>query len=360
VATRAFLLLLLSMLVVHPGVAQKKPDPKKPESAPVPVPEAPPLAPALQRELDSIGKDVGATLNGISGKTFDVAGTINTSQLSLLMEVADKAYGIFEQLTAGSGGVAGERATGSAGAGKPPHELLFGGQRCLILIFANGKEYMAFGKWYDKKYEWPVSANMKGVAYSPIAYPRCVIVSHLRPLDIAGMRNVVAHEVGHMVANRYAFNHNFSPVWFVEGLAVCIEGRALGTNSCYCFSGGYGDTGDQNKNLVNREWPKWKAQVKAQAKASQDKALNHIVPMQLTDMTLAETGKAMAMVDFWMQEPAKLIRWLSLTKKYWPEKIQYEWDAKKGEAQKRALKEAWGMEWQEMDNAWRTWVLANY
>jgi hypothetical protein len=351
--------LLSAATLAAPLWSQKKAEPK-PESAPAEA--AFPVDPELQKELDAIATDVGGKMNCVPGRNFDVAGTINSTQLQLLMEVADRAFRIFEEITADAGGVAGERVTGQTNApGRSPAEKLFAGRKCLILVFNNSSQYKAFGKWYEGHHKWPVLDAMKSVSYIPIAYPRCIIASHLKPLDINMMRNVVAHEIGHMCGYRFAYNNNFSPVWFVEGLATVIEGRTMGTTSCYCFSGGYGDASDQSKNLVNREWSKWKAQVKAMMKAKQDKAMAHILPMQLNELTLNETGKSMAVADYWMKtEPAKLMRWLALTKKYWPPKPQYEWEAAKGEAQKRALKEVFDMDWPALDEAVRKYVQTNY
>jgi hypothetical protein len=202
---------------------------------------------------------------------------------------------------------------------------------------------------------------MKTRTYFPYAWPRSCVAPHLKPHHMNMLRNVVAHEVGHVVGYRYAYNNNYPPVWFVEGLATVIEGRTMGTTNCYCFSGGYGDANAASKNLVNREWSKWKAQVKTLVKAKQDKALEHIMKMQLDTMTMNDVGKAMALVDFWMKtDPAKLARWLGLAKKYWPQKVEYEWHPDKGVAQTKALKEVWNMEWPELDEAVRKYVQANY
>jgi hypothetical protein len=96
-------------------------------------------------------------------------------------------------------------------------------------------------------------------------------------------------------------------------------------------------------------------------KAKQDKATDHVMKMQLDAMTMNDVGKAMAVVDYMMNtDPAKLAKWLGLAKKYWPQQVEYEWHPAKGEAQKRALKEAWNMEWPELDEAVRKYVQTNY
>jgi hypothetical protein len=359
--SRLACMLLIVAIATTVSPAQKKPEPK-PESAPASQPTA--LVDAeLQKEIDSINKELNVKLQCVPGKNFDMIGTVNPTQLSLLLEVAERAYKVFEDVAAGAGGVAGPTATGTAAApaGKSQSEVLFGGRKCLVAVFNNGQQYQAFGRWYDLFFKHGDALTMKNRTYFPYAWPRSCIATHLKPHDMNMLRNVVAHEVGHVVGYRFAYNNNFSPVWIVEGLATVIEGKTTGTTNCYCFSGGYGDANSANKSLVNKEWSKLKAQVKAQVKAKQDKSVDHVMKLQLDAMTLNDVGKAMALVDYWMNtEPAKLTQWLALAKKYWPQQVEYEWHPSKGEAQKRALKEVFNMEWAELDEAVRKYVQTNY
>ena len=363
--SRLACVLLVAAMSTLPLLAQKKPEPK-PESAPASQPTIA-IDPELQKEIDAINTAMSVKLNCVAGKNFDLVGTINPTQLQLLMEVADRTFKIFEEVTAGSGGVAGASATGNgsasgAPAGKTPAEALFGGRKCLVAVFNNGTQYQAFGKWYDEYYKFPYNfADMKTRTYFPYAWPRSCIATHLKPHDMNMLRNVIAHEIGHVCGYRFAYNNADSPIWFVEGLATCLEGRATGTTNCYCFSGGYGDANASAKTLVNREWAKWKAQVKTQVKAKQEKTTEALLRMKLNEMTMNDVGKAMAVVDYWMKnEPAKLTQWIAATKKHWPQPFQADWSPAKGEAQKRALKEVFGMEWPELDEAVRKHVQASY
>src|SRR5262245_36736708 len=103
--------------VLVPGLGQKKPDAKAesaPASQPAPAAPAAGIDPELQKEIDSLSAALnGAKINCVPGKSFDFCGTITEAQLTLLMEVADRSFKIFEDLTAEAGGVAGERATGA-------------------------------------------------------------------------------------------------------------------------------------------------------------------------------------------------------------------------------------------------------
>jgi hypothetical protein len=356
--------LLILALAASLSLAQKKPEPAKPESAPASQPTF--LIDAeLQKEIDSMNAEMNVKLNCVPGKNFDVVGTINPTQLALLMEVADRAFKVFEEVTSGAGGVAGPSTTGQtpAPAGQTPAEVLFNGRKCLIAVFNNSNQYQAFGRWYDGHFKDGGSnaLTMKTRTYFPYAWPRACVVTHLKPHDMNMLRNVVAHEVGHVVGYRYAYNNNYPPVWLVEGLATWIEGKTMGTTNCYCFSGGYGDANSASKNLVNREWSKWKAQLKSLVKAKQDKAVDHIMKMQLDAMTMNDVGKAMALVDYMTKtDSAKFARFLATAKKYWPPQVEYEWLPAKGEAQKKALQEVWAMDWPELDEAVRKYVQANY
>ena len=123
---RVLCVILAMAAFLGQAVAQKKPEAagkgKKPAKEMPPPEAAPPLDPELKRELDALEKEVGAPIRCVQGKNFDVAGPIPTSQLELMMEVADRAYRVFEELTADAGGVAGERVTGASPlpAGKTP------------------------------------------------------------------------------------------------------------------------------------------------------------------------------------------------------------------------------------------------
>jgi len=361
--SRLACVLVVLAVASAPAFSQKKPD-AKPESAPASQPTI--LVDAeLQKEIDSMNAEMNVKVNCVPGKNFDFVGTINPSQLQLLMEAAERAFKVFEDITAGAGGVAGPTATGSAQttAGKSPAEVLFNGRKCLIAVFSNSNQYQAFGRWYDNHFKEGGSnfSAMKTQTYFPYAWPRACAVTHLKPHDMNMLKNVVAHEVGHVVGYRYAYNNNYPPVWFVEGLATIIEGKSTGSTSCYCFSGGYGDANSANKNLVNREFSKYKAQIKSVVKAKQDKAVDHIMKLQLDAMTMNDVAKAMAVVDYMIKtDPTKMSQFLGLTKKYWPQQIERDWVPAKGEAQKRALKEVWNLEWPELDEAVRKHVQASY
>ncbi len=345
------LLVLLAFLVAAmPVAAQKpKPDPKaKPAPAPVetkPVEPPAPANPKLKREVDSLSAAVGQPLTVVEGKYFDFAATLTPADVNVLMDVADKCFAEWTRIT-----------------GVEKAERMFDGQKCLIVVCKSSQQYKLVGPWYEKTYpDGGAQPAMQSVTYFPFPYPRCMIAMHLKPADVNGLKNNVAHEIGHMLIYRHDFNYNFSPVWLTEGFGSWLEGKVLGLTNCYCSSGGYGDHAAALEKMSNLEWAKWKAGLKASVKARQDKNLSQIIPMQLSDMSTAEVGKAWSVVDYMVStDAAKFTKWLSLVKKHWPQPPKYEWYPAKGEAQKKALQEAWGIDINALDDAWRTYVDTRY
>ncbi len=342
---------LLALVVgAGPLPAQQKPTqkptaPTKGAPAPKPEsqPEAPPVDAKLKREVDSLVEAINQPLNIVEGQYFDFAAALTTTEIAVLMDVANRCFAEWKTIT-----------------GVEKSQPMFAGQKCLIVVLKNSQQYKSIGGWYEKTYKMAQPAVATST-YFPFDWPRCMIAMHLKPSDVNGLRNVVAHEIGHMLISRHDFNNNFSPVWLSEGFGTWLEGKVLGLTNCYCVSGGYGDHAAALEKMTNLEWPKWKAGLKASVKARQDKNLALVVPMQLSDMSTAEVGKAWSVVDYMIaNDPAKFTKWLSLVKKHWPQPPKYEWMPAKGEAQKKALQEVYEFDFNGLDDAWRNYVNTRY
>ena len=139
------------------------------------------------------------------------------------------------------------------------------------------------------------------------------------------LRNVVAHEIGHVVGYRYAYNNNYL-AGLVRRRARDLH-RGQGARARPTATASRAATATRTRparTSSTASGSKWKAQVKALVKAKQDKSID-AHPEDAAERDDDErAGKAMAVVDFWMKtEPAKLTQWLALTKKYWPQQVQY-------------------------------------
>lgn len=313
-----------------------KPGTQAPESAPAPEP----VSEALKKEAEEIATAMGCKLPAVvAGPSFDLVGAVSPSQAGPILDGAERALKVFKDWTGAS------------------TTDLFGPKKCLIVIAPSRKEYLKLGSWYETYFNQPnVAGAMKSASYWPFDNPRCLIATHLKPSDPATIRQIAIHEVGHLVVSRYKFNYNFPPTWLIEGMGAYLEAKVTGLTSCYCFSGGYGGAGATPEKLNNLKWEKWKAQVKADSKAG-TKSIKQILPMEMKDLTAVETGKCWSVIDFLVTtDPKKFAQFLALTKSYWPSKIQYEWSPQKGEAQEKALKEAYGFDLAGLDAEWAKFV----
>ena len=113
----------------------------------------------LQKEIDSINTELNVKLNCVPGQELRPRRHDQPDPAPLLMEVADRAFKIFEEIDGGAGGVAGP--SGDRNGRRRPRarrrpRSLFGGRKCLIAVFNNGSQYQAFGKWYDELLQVPV------------------------------------------------------------------------------------------------------------------------------------------------------------------------------------------------------------
>ncbi len=241
--------------------------------------------------------------------------------------------------------------------------LLFGSRKPLIALFAAKTGYDKFADWYDAKFTpYPGFAeNVKRAVFWPQPTPRIATFTHLKPNTPESARNIIAHEVGHLLVMRWKYHNNFLPPWFEEGFACWLEAKTLGRNNCYCFSGGYGDRATRLDKINDIEWPRWKSSVAQQVRGKSDKALRTIVPMPLSDLAAPEMGKAWSIVDYMASQGGdKLLLFIEKFKAHWPKEIVFEHNAAKAAAQEQALQDVFGKDFDSFDAAWREWVLKNY
>jgi hypothetical protein len=307
-----------------------------PESAPAPVE----VSDALKKDAEEIAAALGCKLPGLAeSESFEIAAALGPAQCTPILDGAERSLKVFKEWT------------GATTAD------LFGPRKCLIVVAPTRKEYLKLGTWYETYFKQPnVAGAMKSASYWPFDNPRCLIATHLKPNDAATIKQICIHEVGHLVVSRYKFNYNFPPAWLLEGMGALLEAKVSGMTTCYCFSGGYAGAAATPEKLNNLKWENWKKQVKLEAKTGV-KSIKQILPMELKDLTALETGKCWSVIDYLVTtDKQKFTQFLTLMKSYWPRKIQYEWSPEKGEAQEKALKEAYGFDFATLDAEWAKYV----
>ncbi len=348
--SRRFLATCCLALFAAVAAAQQPKPPTKPGAKPgeKPAAEAPvPAAPVreeLRREVDSIALATGAKFTAVvEGKSFDLAGAVTVSQAGPLLEAAEKALDLFKQWTDASS------------------TELVGAKKCLIVVMPSKKEFQKLGAWYEEM------SKIKGTggATQSLTYiwwndPRAMVATFLKPYDVAAVRQVIIHEVGHLVARAYKYDYNYGPEWLEEGMAAYMEAKIAGVTSCYCFKGGYGQAGVAADKLVNLKWDKWKASVKLEAKTG-GKTFRQLVMMRINDFTAAEVGKCWSMIDYLVQkDPKKFAQWMAAMRRLWPKDKVPEYLPKKGEAQEQAFKEVYGLDFAGVEAEWAQFVATKY
>lgn len=304
-----------------------------------------------EAEVREIAEKTGLNLSCEESESFIWALAINKAQAQNLIKVGESALKVFMESAQVK---SWEELWGPASGGT---------KKALMIILANEPQYKKALNFYEEKYKpYKGFAEQAGrVLYWPQPNPRVCSLMHLKPTTLDGMKNVVAHEVGHLCALRFKFHRNFVPAWFEEGVACWLEAKVVGKSNCFCFSGGYGDSATRVDKITDIEWPKWKIAVSGMAKKKADKALRQIIPMSMTELSADEMSKAWSLIDYMVkQDPAKFANFMVLMKRYWPAKIVFEHTDEKFKAQETAIKEAFGVELDELDQKWREWVIANY
>jgi|GEM_PF-4422172 hypothetical protein len=303
-------------------------------------------SPDAAAEVQRIGDGMGEKLEALESDHFLFALGIPRTQAQPSVQAAEGAWKEFETFS------------GVQDAGE-----LFGSKKPLVGLFAAKTGYDKFAEWYGATYKpWPGFVdNVKRAVFWPQPHPRIATFTHLKPNTPESVRNVIAHEVGHLLIMRWKYHNNFLPAWLEEGFACWIEAKSLGRSNCFCFAGGYGDRATRLDKINDIEWPRWKSAVALQVKGKHDKALKSLIPMTLSDLSAAEMGKAWSLVD-WMvaQADGKFLKFVERMKANWPKDIVFEHSEAKGLAQEKALQEVFGLDAEGVDDAWRKWVSANY
>jgi hypothetical protein len=286
-------------------------------------------------EVEEIAKGINTKLEFMESANFTFATAVSRSEMRALIQIAEDAYLRFAKTTGLSG-----------------WKDLFGDSRCMIVILPTKSHFKKYAEWYERKY---ARENFKSVAdgarFFCVDTPRSAIAMHLKPADVEKLRFTVCHEVGHLAIMRYHFNNNFVPPWLGEAYGAWLESRVLGKNDCYCFSGGYGESGGGKEDpMAKMRFEKFRERLKSVLVKGNDRRLSQIWKLQYSEMTTEDMLKSWAVVDLMhSQGPDKFAAFLRLMKTYWPRAIRYEYFDEKGEAQEKAIKEAFGWSLEDLE-----------
>ncbi len=294
-------------------------------------------------EVANLSEKSGLTFRFAETDHFVWAWTLPDAQVAPLHKVAEDAWKHF----ADSSGVTEYSELWKSQRGP---------EKCLFIITTSGVQHAKAIDWYAEKYKpWK---GFKDAASSQSYYvssaPRVASLIHLKPLSPSRLKYVIAHEIGHLVVQRYKFNNQVPPPWLEEAYATYLEGKTLGRTDCYCFQGTYGDTAKSLEKLTELEWKKWKEAVVDQAKKRKDKLMKGILPLSLSQLGSDEVGKSAAVIEWLLdKDKAKFWAFVASVKKAWPQDYQMNWTEQKSAIQDTALKDAFGFGLDTIDEEWR-------
>lgn len=301
-----------------------------------------------KEEVDAIKEATKLPLRMEETANFVWVYTIGTANLKKAAEAGERAFKVWQEI---SGATSWEQMWA------PSRE---GTRKCLVFVMKNKLDYRRIINWYDDKYA-PYQ-GFKDVA-TPQSYittpsPRVAIFSHALPVSEPDLTHVIAHEVGHICIQRFAYHNNHLPPWLEEGFALWMEARVMQKTNCYCFSGGYGDSAAGVKDMGFMEWKKWRELNSRLAGRGADKNMKELLRLRLNEMSTLDAGKAASVVDFMIAtDPKKFSHFLQRMKAAWPQG-DYDPAFKQTHlaAQERGLKESYDWSLEQLDAEWRTWA----
>lgn len=305
------------------------------------------FAQEAEAEVRALEAAVGSKFHFEESKNFIWALEMSSAQAKPLVDTGERAMATWQEMT-----------------GEDSWRGLFGARKALIVCTKDRRSYMRFLAWYEKTH--PVGwSGFQDVAsageFFVMPAPRVAAMFHLKPRPLEEAPGVVAHEIGRLLAMRHAFHNNFLPPWLEEGFGLWLEAKVTGRNVTFTFGEAYGAKDLAKDKLTGITWASWKAIVRDMATKRKDAAMKAILPKRMSELGADNTGKAWSVIDYLIQKDAKAFpKYLQLMKRYWPRVMKPEWDPKHGEAQAKALQEAYGLTMETLDTEWRNFIQKEY
>jgi hypothetical protein len=305
-------------------------------------------AQGYEDEVKAIKERTNLSLHFLETDNFVWAFTISSSNMRSVSAKGEEAFKVFKDLSG---------ITGYEEIWGPTRE---GSKKCIVFALKNKLDYKKILNWYEDAYA-PYKGFKDvagGVSYITQPSPRVAVFMHALPTPEADLTYVIAHEIGHVCVQRYAYHNNHLPPWLEEGCGIWMEAKVMKKTNCYCFAGGYGDASSGIKDMTLYEWSKWRELNTRMVGRGADKNLKDLARLRLGEMSSLDAAKAASIVDFMVQKDSKkFVLFLRRMKSAWP---QGDYDpAFKPEhlkAQDRGLKDSFDLDVDGLDSEWRAWA----
>lgn len=272
---------------------------------------------------------------------FTWCAAVTKERMKLMVDSAETAMGTFMK-----------------DAGIADWSKLTPNQRAMIVLPETKAELDLYTAWFADNY--PVTSKEKFIEskknsswYTSVT-SRPVLAAHVEPIDDEQLRMIIAHLVGHLVANKHHFHQNYIPGWLDEGTACYLEGKVTGHLGVRCFNAEHGSKRPKTKEKITfrgESVANFMLKAKNVMSGKSGRSLDEILKTTMYELSLEDAEKSYAMVAWMASQPGKLPEFLKVLKREWPSEVTDGYLPKKGEAQTKAIKEVFGLTVPEAEKA---------
>ncbi|MFV1958687.1 MAG: hypothetical protein ACC662_04670 [Planctomycetota bacterium] len=178
--------------------------------------------------------------------------------------------------------------------------------------------------------------------------PVGVVAAYKFPNTSRTLVSNLAHDVGMILLTQYRFNYRFPSQWLLDGFAYYLELEGMGYTETFSLSrGGSAAAGDGSKP-VWLDSAKWSFALKGLVTEGRDPPIKRIAKMTQDQMGYHELAKSWSVVEYLIRkDQAAFKRFIDA-------------DKERDKTTEDALKEAYGLTWRKLDQAWRAYVAADF
>jgi hypothetical protein len=215
--------------------------------------------------------------------------------------------------------------------------------------------YVRFATWFDKTYDvesltpgW-ARAVQRQHSWWHVQDQRWVSAYQFPNTDKTFVSNV-AHSVGLVLLTRYKANYAFPSVWLREGFSYYLEMEGLGYSASFTLGQGGGSMGaaEGESGPVWADSDKWRPALQKLVADGMDPPLRRIARMTVDQFRYMELVKSWSLIEFLVRlDGGKFKNFIDLSKD-------------RAKTEEEALKAAFGLTYQQVDEKWRSYVTAGF
>lgn len=273
------------------------------------------------------------------GPHFDVLAEVDEAVAKQALEGLEASYGVLRRALAPADGDLPETLE----------------NRVRVALFRKAPAYARFCEWFGARNR--IDAQQPGWSKSVQRQPAfwwvqtepAVAVYQFPNTDKTLISNAV-HNAALVLLTKYRMNYRFPPAWLREGFAYVLEMESIGYSLSFTLGRGGGTS--QGGTDTAPPWAdsaKWKQALKAAVAAGQDPPLKRMASLEPEQMGYPELVKAWSVVDY-------LIRRDRTRFKAFVDQAKHARDAPEEDALQAVL----GMNYRQVDEAWRAWVAKGF